>query len=239
MSEFFREPNREKLREILRGYDGEYDNLDFKQAWIDQAKLAKHVLAFANSGGGVVIFGVSEESDNTLSISGLDELFDKSDLSVSEYLPAEAEDIFSVEEYNYSSAEWNEIEESIFQVLFIEDRPQLLPIISEKGAEGRIERDSIYVRKNTKSEKANQKDIERLIDRRVREQLQSESRDLRNDLSQLNALYDFKNQTMTQLFNSGLKFGRLMSSEKDGFERYVESRIGLKKDQIDDLLGVQ
>jgi hypothetical protein len=31
MSGFFEEPNREKLREILRTNDGEYDNLDFKK----------------------------------------------------------------------------------------------------------------------------------------------------------------------------------------------------------------
>lgn len=243
MSEFFREPNREKLREILRGYDGEYDNLDFKQEWIDQAKLAKHVLALGNSGGGLIVFGVTEREDNSLSVDGLEELMDKADLAIDQYLPEDAEGIYDLQDYDYASSDWDELEGKSFQVLFVDDVPTILPLIAQKGAEGRINRDAIYVRKNTRSVEAGQSELNNLIDRRVKAQLKQESGDLRKDLSQLRALFDFASDDVGSI---GVGLGtisslraKLQPGRRQEFYRYVDRKIDEKKEQIDGRLGLR
>ncbi|MFC7214562.1 helix-turn-helix domain-containing protein [Saliphagus sp. GCM10025334] len=237
MAEFFREPNREKLREILRNYDGEYDNLDFKKEWIDNAKLGKHVLALANSGGGVILFGISEKEDNTLEIKGLENLKDKSDLSIDQYLPDEAHEIYEVEEYVYASAEWSELEGKLFQVLFVDDVPEILPLISQKGKQGRISRDRIYIRKNTKSIEAGQSGINNIIDRRVKSQLETKSDDIREDLSQLKALYDNGENNGIRIKSNMKKL--LQPGKRDEFYQYIDSRIAAKEKQIDEKLGLE
>jgi hypothetical protein len=54
---FFEEPRRENLRELLRDTAGEYSHLDFKREWPETWKLARHILAIANSGGGSLVSG--------------------------------------------------------------------------------------------------------------------------------------------------------------------------------------
>lgn len=246
MAEFFREPNRERLREILQSYDGENNNLDFKQQWIDQAKLAKHVLAFANSGGGVIVFGVAETDDNTLSIEGLDELMDKSDLAIDQYLPDSAIGIYKIQDFNYEAAEWDEIEQSLFQVLFIDYVPEFLPLVSTKRAEGRIDDNTIYVRKNTKSTKASQSDIQDLINERVEAQFENESRDLRKDLNQLKVLYtnmpDRETQMLIHQEENNLNRGildQLLPGQQRVFYSTVEELVDEKEEQIRNRLGIQ
>lgn len=245
MADFFREPNRERLREILRGHDGEYDNLDFKQEWIDHAKLAKHVLAIANSGGGVIIFGVSEGEDNTLSINGLDKLKDKADIAIDQYLPGDAKDIYEIEDFEYSSSDWEKLEDKLFQVLFIDDVPGLLPLVAQKSAKGRIKQNSIYVRRNTKSVEADQSDLDNLINRRVRIQLDQESGDLREELSELQALYDFASEDKPRITSeAGGKFPtsfkhRLLPGRRQDFYRFIERKISEKEERIEERLGLR
>lgn len=57
---FFEEPTRDKLKKIIQFNLGEEDYLDFKGCWPEGAKIAKHVLAFANSGGGCMVVGCRE-----------------------------------------------------------------------------------------------------------------------------------------------------------------------------------
>jgi hypothetical protein len=246
MSEFFGEPNREKLREILRSYDSEYDNLDFKKDWIDNAKLSKHVLAMGNSGGGLIVFGVIENDDKTFSVEGLEELKDKADVAIDQYLPEDARDIYVIENFDYASSDWGELEGKKFQVLLIDDVPMILPLIAQKGAEGRIKRDAIYVRKNTRSVEAGQSDLNRLIDHRVRAQLNQESGDLRKDLSQLRALYDFASKDKPTPLgvpdSSSVHFSleeQLLPGRRGDFHRFIERKISEKEKQIEERLGLR
>lgn len=241
MSEFFREPNREKLRDVLRSYDGEYDSLDFKQEWIDQAKLAKHVLAIGNSGGGLIVFGVSENDDNTLSVDGLEKIKDKSELAIDSYIPDTLQ--YQLEDYEYASSEWEELEGKMFQVLFIDDVPLSLPLIAQKGANGRIRQASIYIRRNTESVEADQSDIDRLVDRRVKAQLDQEAGDLQKDLSQLRTLYDADHQQRdpaAPMFTGLNRLEkRIMPGRRRDFYDFIEKKIHEKEQQIDERLGLQ
>jgi hypothetical protein len=56
-AKFFEKPTRDRLRELLKNNVGELDNLDFKESFPEKEKLAKHILAIANSKGGVIIVG--------------------------------------------------------------------------------------------------------------------------------------------------------------------------------------
>lgn len=70
-SRFFEKPSRDTLRDLLKYGSGEADRFDFKETWPDKAKIAKHILAFANSGGGALIIGIKD--DGGLAASGIPE----------------------------------------------------------------------------------------------------------------------------------------------------------------------
>lgn len=54
-SQFFEEPTRKKLKEILDGSFGETDHMEFKSTWIEKSDLAKKILSIANSNGGAIM----------------------------------------------------------------------------------------------------------------------------------------------------------------------------------------
>lgn len=64
------EPTLDHFREFLQDQTGEHNAIDFKQEWIEKDKLAKLMLALANYGGGIVVFGVHENDDKTFSCDG-------------------------------------------------------------------------------------------------------------------------------------------------------------------------
>ena len=86
---FFAEPTREALRELRRRSIGETDYLDFNADWPALPKLARHILALANSGGGALVVGVVQESDGALVPSGMAAIKDKAQLipPLTAYLP--------------------------------------------------------------------------------------------------------------------------------------------------------
>jgi predicted HTH transcriptional regulator len=69
-SDFFSQPSREKLTAILTQNLGEFDHLDFKAEIFVGSNLAKHILAFANSRGGAIVFGIVENDDRSLDPKG-------------------------------------------------------------------------------------------------------------------------------------------------------------------------
>jgi predicted HTH transcriptional regulator len=83
---FFEKPTRKALRELLKNNTGEYNHLDFKGEWPEYTKLAKHVLAFSNTGGGALIIGVKSKEkedgtkDGTFEAVGITKIIDKSEI---------------------------------------------------------------------------------------------------------------------------------------------------------------
>lgn len=65
------EPTHDRFREFLHSQTGEHNAIDFKREWIDGASLAKEILSLANSQGGIIVFGVAENDDKTLSPEGI------------------------------------------------------------------------------------------------------------------------------------------------------------------------
>ncbi len=55
-------PSRDGFVTFVKESCGEQDNIDFKEKWIEKSKLAKIMLAIANSGGGMVVIGIKDNN---------------------------------------------------------------------------------------------------------------------------------------------------------------------------------
>lgn len=195
-----KEPTRENFRFLLQNHLGEDDNLDFKKEWMDREKEVKHILAIANSGGGCIIFGVEQKEDGTFDIQGLDKMKDPADLrnEVKAFLPDSLK--YQLKDFIYDSSEYQAMIGKKFQILIIEDSPVELPFVCQKEGKGLKDGD-IYVRKGTESEKANNYDIDRMIQRKINELKTPRKKEmkLKTHLEQLEVLYN----ELTYLTSSG------------------------------------
>lgn len=83
-----RAPNRENLQHLESNYFGELDAVNFKREWSEKSKLAKHILAIANSGGGCIFVGTDRVNDEYRPVE-LKKLLDPADVakSLSKYAP--------------------------------------------------------------------------------------------------------------------------------------------------------
>ncbi len=113
-AKFFEAPTRTGLRDLLKGNIGETDYLDFKEDWPEWVKLAKHILAMANSGGGAIVVGVKQYEDGTVEAIGLTKLVDKSDISkkVAGYIPSTV--AIEILDFSYTESEYEKIKGKSF-----------------------------------------------------------------------------------------------------------------------------
>lgn len=124
---FFEQPTRESLASLIMSNFGETDFLDFKSGWPEYSDFARHVLAFANSGGGVVVLGVRQEDDGSLESVGIDGVRDKADISkaLDRFLPPPLE--YVVLDFSYRSSEYGELVGKSFQVIVVESDDRRIP----------------------------------------------------------------------------------------------------------------
>jgi len=187
---FFENPTRSKLREILQFNTGEYNNLDFKKMWPESSKIAKHILAMANSGGGALIVGVEENIDNGLVACGIETLIDKATLSeqLAVFIPTKIE--YIVMDFHYKDSDYGELVGNKFQVLIVEYDPKILPVVSQREGKGLIA-NAIYVREGTSSKVANNEHLQKVFNIRISTNYDSTSEiELEEHLSQLKFLYN-------------------------------------------------
>ncbi|ACH84262.1 MULTISPECIES: AlbA family DNA-binding domain-containing protein [Acidithiobacillus] len=165
-AKFFESPTRSALRDLLKGNIGETDYLDFKETWPEPVKLAKHILAMANSGGGAIVVGVKQSEDNAVEAIGLEKLEDKSDISkkIASYLPSEI--ALEILDFTYTESEYEKIRGKSFQVMLVEYNPKIVPLLPKKEGDG-IRRNAVYIRKGTNTEEANYEDLQELINKRL------------------------------------------------------------------------
>lgn len=109
---------------------GELNEMDFKETWIDKGPLAKIMLAMANNGGGIIIFGVKENEDNTFDVLGLDNLKDTADISNSISRLVSSSLDYEVFNFVFDSDVYGEFENKKFQIMVIHDTPERLPFVS-------------------------------------------------------------------------------------------------------------
>lgn len=167
IARFAENPTREGLRENLQSHLGENTNFDFKLTWESFPKTVKHILGFANSEGGCIIYGVSQKDDGTYEPVGLDKIVDNAVITrgVEKYLPNKLP--FKIYDFSYLESEYPKINNKKFQVLIIEDTPKRLPFISMSENDKEIRKNAIYVRKGSETREASYDDFQEIINRIV------------------------------------------------------------------------
>lgn len=262
--QFLKEPTKDNFRDFMKKSCGELKEMDFKETWIDKGPLAKIMLAMANNGGGIIVFGVKENEDNTFDILGLDSLKDTADISNSISRLVSSSLDYEVFNFVFDSDVYGKFENKKFQIMVIHDTPERLPFVS-LGQSEKIEKDVIYVRRGTKSEKATSEEINRIIERKIAT-IYSENTDMSLDqhLEQLKKLYSELPQKIQVLVRKGTQpnfaaalkvFGERIGAlygtpdeyeEKDnpnypdeGYEAFILRMINAKKLKIEKVLDLK
>lgn len=249
-AKFCETPDRTKFRELIKQNTGEYNHIDFKETWLAVPKLAKHILGFGNSGGGVLVFGIKEEDSGSLTIKGLSKFDDKTNIKTKllNYLPTELQ--FEIHNFEYNNdAEWGEIKNKKFQVLMVEDSPQYTPFLSLKAFGSEIEDKRIYFRGKTNTEEANNEELKKIINRRLDTNISTTVEDeFKEHLTQLKLLYSFiskyftRNPFLMTISTLALLGGTKEDNQKypkEDFEEFIIRMIQRKKDIIEGLIRLR
>jgi predicted HTH transcriptional regulator len=237
-AQFFETPTREKLRDLIKLSIGESYYLDFKAEWPELIKVAKHILALSNSGGGALVLGLHQTSEGNIEVSGLNEIKDKVDIVkiIKKYIPASVHyDIF---DFSYIDSEYQALKGKMFQVILVEYSENKLPLLSLKEGAG-IKANIAYVRDGTESTEANHNQLEHLINLRVESGYSSShTLELREHLDQLQTLYKARKEkeNFYELsLSSALK--SIYGDSLDEYYKFIEELIEYKKKRIRKELG--
>lgn len=221
------EPTLDKFREFLRSHTGEHNSIDFKSQWIEGPALAKELLALANSQGGIIIFGVSENEDKSIKITGLSEIRDKAVVSndIKDYVTSDLK--YDIYDFSYTTSEYEVLQGKNFQMLVVDDTPKNIPFLSKKES-GKLKQNMIYVRRGTSCEIANKEEIEAILNRRVNyiHPNNGEPLQLREHLNQLKVLYENieKDHTYTTYHSEALTNLSLMMINMTKYLPKAETR---------------
>jgi predicted HTH transcriptional regulator len=229
------------LREILQESLGEFSHTDFKEQWPEDSSLARHILGFANSGGGVVIVGVKEGDDNSLSPIGLSVLRDKAKIgaAVRRFLPFGLD--YQILDFHFKETEYGPIKDKSFQVVVVEDRPQRIPFVAEADG-ATIQANVVYVRDGAATLPASHDQLQEVINRRL-DTGHSTKRELtlHEHLEELKVLYGQIRARVPIDFSSMAAIAAAMSCKNpmhpdEGYEAFVARLITEKKEAIESLL---
>jgi predicted HTH transcriptional regulator len=222
LQHFMKNPSHESLKELLLHNTGETDFLDFKTKWTEFSKMAKHVLAIANSGGGCIIVGVSENDEGAISLTGLNEedFLDKADIDnkLENLLPKYLK--YRTEDFHFKN-EHLTLRNKRFQVLIIEYDPKYVPYTSVVHR-NELRYGAIYMRQGTKSIEATNDKLVEIILRKVQSGGSGVNEfTLKDHLDQLKDLYE-------ELFShTGSEYGN-----------FISELIERKKERIRQLLDI-
>lgn len=201
------EPTLDKFREFLHGQTGEHNSIDFKSQWIEDAVLAKEILAMANSRGGIIVFGVAENDDKSIRIDGLTEIKDKAVVSneIKNFLSSSLK--YEIYDFSYTTSEYAALNGKHFQMLVVEDTPEHIPFLPKKES-GTLKQNMIYVRRGTSCEVANEEELHSILTRRMNylHPLNGEPLQLDEHLKQLKVLYE-KMEKNHVYYRNGLTAG--------------------------------
>lgn len=219
---FIKNPSHETLKELLFNNTGETDFLDFKTKWTEFSKMAKHVLAIANSGGGCIIVGVSQNDEGAISLTGLneDDFLDKADVDnkLANLLPKYLK--YRTEDFHFADESFPLLNKR-FQVLIIEYDPKYVPYTSIVHR-NELRYGAIYVRQGTKSIEATNDKLVEMILRKVQSGGSGVNEyTLKEHLNQLKELYEERT-----------------AHDGDEYRKFIAELIERKKDRIRQLLDI-
>lgn len=223
LRDFLKNPSHETLKELLLHNTGETDYVDFKSDWIEVSKLAKHVLAISNSGGGCIIIGVMQNDDGTVELKGLsdEEFLDKADVDnkLQHLLPKYLR--YRTEDFIFTKNIHPLLSMKTFQVLIIDYDPRYVPYTSIV-TRGELRYGAIYVRQGTKTIEATNEKLVDVILRKVQSGgSDSDERTLQEHLEHLKILqYEYDH------------------SDDDKYKKYLYQLILRKMKRIENYLDL-
>ncbi|HHT96094.1 MAG TPA: ATP-binding protein [Bacteroidales bacterium] len=252
------EPTLDTFREFLHTQMGEHNAIDFKRQWIENAALAKEMLALANSKGGFIVFGVAENEDGSVCIEGLPEIRDKAVISndIKNFISSNLK--YEIYDFSYTTSNYEALKDKKFQMLVVEDVPEHIPFLSKKES-GSLKQNTIYVRRGTSCEMADEEEIQAMLKRRINYLYPSkgEPLQLEEHLKQLKILYGmiekdhvyYKNIPLNEKFFSWTSITKLFfQGEKiveanplypdESYEQFVSRMIVEKKKKIERVLDI-
>lgn len=188
--EFLNNPSKDTFSSFIHNNFGELNCVDFKGEWIHKGHLAKTLLAMANSHGGVIVFGVIEKEDGSIIPNGLTKFEDKASIGneVAKYISPNLD--FEILDFDYDTPIYPNAQNRKFQMILVHDTPERLPFVSLAETTG-LDKDIIYVRRDTKCEKATAEEIENIISKKLDTVFKETSNmSLKDHLMQLVCLYN-------------------------------------------------
>lgn len=245
---FLADPSRDKLRELFQTHGGEFKDLDFKREWPDKDSVAKQVLALGNIGGGVLVVGVEESTEGSLTPVGLECFLDK-DKVIKPLLgpvPTVLVERTTVHDFEYPGGEWGNIAGLKFQVLIVEPDPDHMPFIAQRDT-GKLTRGGIYVRRDGGVDIATYEEVQSLINRRIGSGYSSQAElSLKQHLEQLKVLYEElqPNRFRSALFANGMIATMRAFTERnpsypvEDFDDFVKRMVDAKKGLVEKTLGL-
>jgi len=245
VARFVAEPTRDGLQELIRFFGGEFDQYELKETWPPVPRMAKTALAIANSGGGVIIFGIR---DATLEPVGLAEFMSKQQVfdTFRSFIPGELLSEITLLDFDYANADYAPIRGKLIQVLAIPDLPHALPFICEDEwhqNDDHVRRGAIYVRSGTNTREADYDRLQRIIERRVGagDPVRSAHR-LSETLAELHALYVARARAIAGPASpehalEGVGGGRIAGSFEE-LERFVDELIRAQQARIREALEI-
>ena len=250
-AKFCETPDRTKFRELIKQNTGEYNHIDFKEKWIEIPVIAKHILGFANSEGGVLVFGIKEEATGSLIVQGIDKFEDKTEIKskLQKYLPTELQ--YEIHNFEYNNdAEWGQIKNKKFQVLIVENTPQYIPFLSMSSSGEILYKNRIYYRGKTNTEEATYEELKKIINRRLDTTLSTTVEDeFKEHLTQLRMIYSFIDRYLTRapFWMTNISALAILGSTrednpkypKEDFEEFIIKMIQRKKDIIEGLIRLR
>lgn len=243
-------PTRENFINIIFKGSGELDNLDYKESWVKEQKIAEIMIGMANIGGGAIIFGVKENSDHTFESIGLQSLEDQEKIhsKIYNFLPNEVK--FEVFNYDFTDESYDKITGKLFQILIIESSDRDLPYVWQKNTD-LAEEGCIFYRRGTKTVKANMQEIEEMVNKRIQVTYSEQSSlELEDHLKQLSVLYKhIRLYNNSSIFNGFLKNMHgsgtsILLGEKnplypnESYEEFIVNMITKKKKKIERILDL-
>ena len=232
MADLLNAPDRVKFKELLKNDLEEFNELEFKRDYLPYDKLAKHILAMANTDNGLIIFGV-EETEDILNPIGIT-LKDKTEIkdNLSNYLPNTLK--YEIYDYKYDNdSEWKKIKDKSFQMIVIYFTPEQIPFLSKKD-KGELNQLDIYCRRNNSSNKVRQEDLEQILNTRITSSTNRNEYDLKKELNELEIMTSYTTPfvKLTHLYND--EFLNIVEEFKQKKIRLIEKELHIENININE-----
>jgi len=236
-------PDRVNFREFLKNNFGELNCVDFKADWIAIDKLARHILAMANSGGGIIVIGVQED-EGKIDPIGVTKISDKANIQngLNKLLPNSLE--FEILNFTYEETEYAKIQNKAFQIVLIQNQVKYIPFLSKNDSNS-LKKDVVYVRRGTQSIQANYEELQSIFNSRIASEYNTSSEiKLEEHLAQLKLLYgqikqyyyvspvwdSVSEEEMLEIQLEQASYRKNnVTYPKEGYEEFISKMISIKK----------